>query len=676
MKRTVKKTVLCLSAVMTVLLAVVTVPVRAAILGEWTAYPAFSNITEVEKGGNQVYVLASASLYSVNTNDNSVTTYDKTRTLSDTEIAHIAWCSAARRLVIVYSNQNIDLLSENGNVTNISDYYSKSMTADKTVTAVNVVGKSAYLSTGFGIVQVDVAAAEIANTYTLGFAVDWVHADNNRIYAESKAQGQYSAPLSANLLDKSNWTRTAGYTAENRAIDAELLSTVEAYRPDGPGINQFGFMRMHGGKLYTVPGKSDASYRLAYVQIKDGDEWTVIDNTISYESKPWYRNIFELDVDPLDGTHWYTAAVPGLYEYRNDKVVKNYYCENSIIERAVTVDEGVVNYSEVTTLRYDDEGNLWLIQGIASTPGIIKLDKDGNFSRFRHDEMLTSQGYSWVMPQGLGFDSRGLLWFVNRDWRTPALASYDTQTDKLTVYKEFVNEDATEVGVIYGRCWAEDKEGNIWFGTDAGPIELLASDIADGGTMFQQIKIPRNDGSNLADYLLSGVDINCMAVDGGNRKWFGTSRLGVYVISSDNMEQVYHFTASNSSLLSDNVESIVIDDATGTVYIGTDKGLCSYASDATGGSTTLEKDNIYAYPNPVTPDYTGVVTVVGLTYNSEIHITTSSGQLVAKGRSNGGTFTWDTCDQQGRRVASGVYMVMAATEDGKKGVVSKIAVVR
>ncbi len=671
-----KRTATVILAVLALTLAWHAASAGASVLGEWTAYPAFGDITEVEKGGSQVYVLSSASLYSVNTNDNSVTVYDKTKTLNDTEIAHIAWCSAARRLVIVYTNQNIDLLEENGNAINISDYYSKSMTADKTVNAVNVVGKTAYLSTGFGIVKVNVADAEISNTYTLGFAVDWTHVDNNRIYAESKAEGQYSAPLSANLLDKSNWTRTAGYTAENKTVSDELMTIAETYRPDGPQIPLFGFMRIHGGKLYTVPGQSDLTARPAYVQIKDGDTWTVVDNSISYESKPRYRNVFELDIDPADDSHWYTASVPGLYEYRNGKVVKNYYCENSIIERATTVPEDNVNYSEVTTVKFDAEGNLWLIQGWASTPCIIKLGKDGTFTRFVHNDLLFSETTSWVMPSGLGFDSRGLMWFVNRDWRTPALACYNAQTDELKVYKEFVNEDATEVNLVYGRCWAEDKEGNIWFGTDVGPIELLADDISASSPFFQQIKIPRNDGSNLADYLLSGVDVSCMAVDGGNRKWFGTSRLGVYVISSDNMEQVYHFTAATSGLLSDNVESIAIDDVTGEVYIGTDKGLCSYASDATGGNATLDKDNVYAYPNPVTPDYTGKVTVTGLTYGAEIHITTSSGQLVAKGISNGGTFTWDTTDLQGRRVASGVYMVMAATSDGKKGIVAKIAVVR
>lgn len=665
-----------ISILLMVFIAMVVMPSYGAILGTWTAYPAYGNITEVEKGGSNIYVLSSSSLYSINTNDNSVTTYDKTKTLTDTEIAHIAWCSAAKRLVILYSNQNIDLMDASGYVVNISDYYSKSMTADKTVNAINVVGKNAYLSTNFGIVNVNVQDAEITNTYTLGFPVNWTHVENGRIYAESQTQGQYSALLTSNLLDKSSWTCTGGFTPENKTIDAQLMATARAYSPDGPHENLFGFMRWHNGKLYTVPGTGDAVNRKAYVQIKDGDTWTIINDTLSYVTPPAFRALFSIDIDPTDESHWYVGAVPGLYEYKGNKVVSNFYCGNSPLERAATVKATNVDYTEVPTIKYDNEGNLWLVQGIAPTPCVIKYDKDGNFTKFRHDELLASETRSWEKPSGLDYDSKGLLWFVNNDYRTPALASYDTATDKLTVYKTFINEDATEVNLVYTRCWAEDKEGNIWLGTDVGPIELLASDIGDNTATFQQIKIPRNDGSTLADYLLSGVDITCMAVDGGNRKWFGTSRLGVYVISSDNMEQVHHFTADNSGLLSDNVESIVIDDATGEVYIGTDKGLCSYVNDATGGNETLEKDNVYAYPNPVKPDYSGVVTIVGLSYNAEVHITTSSGQVVAQGRSNGGTFTWDTCDQQGRRVASGVYMIMATTADGDKGVVSKVAIVR
>ena len=90
----------------------------------------------------------------------------------------------------------------------------------------------------------------------------------------------------------------------------------------------------------------------------------------------------------------------------------------------------------------------------------------------------------------------------------------------------------------------------------------------------------------------------------------------------------------------------------------------------------MTKDNIYAYPNPVTPDYTGLITINGLTLNANVKICSSSGKLIAEGRSNGGSFTWDGCDQEGRRVASGVYMVITATSNGKKGTVCKIAVIK
>ena len=105
-------------------------------------------------------------------------------------------------------------------------------------------------------------------------------------------------------------------------------------------------------------------------------------------------------------------------------------------------------------------------------------------------------------------------------------------------------------------------------------------------------------------------------------------------------------------------------------------GLCSYMGDATEPSDEMTTDNVYAYPNPVRPDYTGLITVTGLTYNADVKIVTTNGVLVAAGRSNGGTFTWDGTDLKGKRVASGVYMVEAATEDGGSGTVCKIAIIR
>ena len=125
----------------------------------------------------------------------------------------------------------------------------------------------------------------------------------------------------------------------------------------------------------------------------------------------------------------------------------------------------------------------------------------------------------------------------------------------------------------------------------------------------------------------------------------------------------------------DGIFDIEIDKQTGTVYIGTEKGLCSVESNAVATNESMSKDNVWAYPNPVKPDYTGLINIVGLAYDSDVKITTTNGVLVAEGRSTGGSFQWDGCDKKGRRVASGIYMVNTATQSGDSGTVCKIAVI-
>ena len=276
----------------------------------------------------------------------------------------------------------------------------------------------------------------------------------------------------------------------------------------------------------------------------------------------------------------------------------------------------------------------------------------------------------------LMFDSRGYLWFVNNYFRTPSLICYNTATDDIKVYSTFTNQDGTSYELSYVTCVTEDKEGNIWIGTNLGPFMLEASNITSGKEVFTQVKVPRNDGTDYADYLLSGVYINAIAIDGGGRKWFGTNNNGVYLISEDNMTQIKHFQTDNSPLLSDNVTALAIDNSTGEVFIATNIGLCSYQSDATAANSDMNKDNVYAYPNPVTPDYTGLITIVGLSYKADVKIAASNGRIINEGRSNGGTYTWDGCDKKGNRVASGIYYVLTANNDGSKGTVCKIAIIK
>ena len=149
-------------------------------IGTWRNYLAYSDVTEIEKGsGNIIFVLASKGLYSYNTNDKSIQTFDKVNALSDCTISHIKWNNYAKRLVIIYENENIDIMDINGNVVNVPDYFSKSMTEDKSVNDIYIYGKHALLSTGFGIVDINVENYEIANTYNIGINVDYCYVENN-----------------------------------------------------------------------------------------------------------------------------------------------------------------------------------------------------------------------------------------------------------------------------------------------------------------------------------------------------------------------------------------------------------------------------------------------------------------------------------------------------------------
>ena len=188
--------------------------------------------------------------------------------------------------------------------------------------------------------------------------------------------------------------------------------------------------------------------------------------------------------------------------------------------------------------------------------------------------------------------------------------------------------------------------------------------------------MPRNDGTSLADFLLDGQQINAIAIDGGNRKWIGTETNGIYLLSPDGLETIQHFTEENSPLPSNSISSIAIHPKNGKIFIGTMKGLVSYQSEVTAGETSFDYDNVYAYPNPVHPNYSGLITVTGLMTDSDIKITNVSGKLIYEGSSNGGKFTWNGRNMQGNRVASGVYFVMAANKEGKEGIVTKIMFIR
>ena len=659
------------SICITMLSTLVSLPANA----QWKSYLAYSEPTEIERAsGNMIYVLASEGLYSYDTSDQSLQTYDKINALSDCGIAHIAWCQKAKRLVIVYSNYNIDLLEANGNVVNMADYMNKTMTTDKTVNDIYVDGAYAYLSTGFGIVKINVANGNISDTYQLGFKVNYSYIKDGYLYAASMANGMYRAPLTANLLDPNQWTRSGNYVWRKKTMDEELLNIVKTLAPGGPKTNYCGFLKLYGNKLFSCNGTFDV--KPGSIQVLENNTWTIYQDDIEAITGRRYQDIRAIDVDPKNNNHVMAAGRNGLYEFSNGRFVAYYNNENSPIQ---SYNNSNKEYQLVTGLKYDNDGNLWMLNSQAPSRSLIELTADGEWvNRDRTELMgLNDGGFS---NKSLGdlkdmtIDSRGLMWFVNNNHIKPSFFAYDFTNNGMNSYKSFTNQDGTEVMLNNVRCIAEDTNGNMWIGTNQGPLMLETDQITANIPIMTQVKVPRNDGTNYADYLLAGTDITACVIDKANRKWFGTGGAGIYLIGSDNISQLQHFTASNSPLLSDNILALALDEKNGELFIGTDKGLCSYTAPIPSGDG-MTKDNVYAYPNPVRPDYAGPITITGLENNADVKILTANGSLVSEGKANGNQYKWYGLDRDGRRVASGVYMVAVATADGETGVVCKVAII-
>ena len=612
-------------------------------IGTWKAYMAYHDVQQIQKAGDELFVMASNSLYQYNLTDQSIYTYDKTNGMSDTHITHIAWSSAAGRLIVVYQNSNIDLIEPDGNVVNISDLYLKVITGDKTVSSVRIDGVYAYLICGFGIVKVNMERAEIADSYM----------PNHPEYP-------------TNLPD------------ENNSDYNQYIDVVSKLQPGGPKHNSFGWMRFINGKLYTCGGEY---YAPAALQVWNGNDWSIYQETFDKGNETVsIQGPLCFDVrQTSQGEQLFLGARNGLFEFQDNNIVNYYNYQNSPIER---FDGKSNDYEMVTGVKFDASNNLWFLNSQAPAASLIRLT-DGTFHKHNHAELmkLNDGGFTNKSNGNLAnimIDSQGIMWFVNNNWVTPAFYQYDRENDDVTAYESFVNQDGIKITLNNGvRCITEDANHDLWIGTDAGPLVFERNAMNDNHPTFIQVKVPRNDGTDYADYLLSGIDITAIAIDGGGRKWFGTNGNGVYLISADNMTQIQHFTTENSKLLSDIVLSIAINSQSGEVFFGTEQGLCSYISDAIEPAESMDKDHVYAYPNPVNfKNYSGLITVTSLTLNADVKITNAAGYLIAEGRSNGGLFTWDGKDKNGNRVGSGIYNVLTATQDGKKGTVCKIAIVK
>lgn len=316
---------------------------------------------------------------------------------------------------------------------------------------------------------------------------------------------------------------------------------------------------------------------------------------------------------------------------------------------------------------FDSQGNLWFVQA-GKEEGILRLSPGGQLQKFDITPLISEPSGEHPLTE-MGISREGYVFFGG--YADGLMAFNPSNNTYNSIGKDLGSGNLPNNTV---RCLAFDNNNRLWIGTPRGLRVLFNVGgffEEDADTDTQPIII-LEDG--VPQELLFQQFISDIEVDGSNNKWVGTSTSGVFYLSPNGQETLLRFTKANSPLPSDNIQDIAIDPFTGIIYFATDKGLVAYNGSATAPRENLEE--VFAFPNPVRPGFTGNVTIDGLTANANVKITDIEGNLVFETTSEGGSVLWDTTAFGKYKVRSGVYLVIITGEDALETAVSKIMVIR
>lgn len=416
----------------------------------------------------------------------------------------------------------------------------------------------------------------------------------------------------------------------------------------------------------------------------DGIKWS----DVTPEGAP-RSGIFWIEFMPDDPrTYFISTWQNGLLKVEDNQIALIYNSENSPMVNQYSTNYVVMH--PITSI--DRNGNLWLIQSykkdappIEHTVMVLPAEKT-KLNQVTASDWITPSinvGNSTDEQQARFLSTKNSNYdikiYTDGNQMTPLYmwnSNGEIQQSKPLSFDSFSDQDGEIVSWTNIKCLTEDLSGNVWMGSTEG-ICLFNPAQAFSGSNFNVVrpKIPRNDGTGYADRLMDGIQVNCVAVDGANRKWIGTNTSGLFLVSPNGDQIIRKFNTTNSPLASNTIYQVCCNPNSNSVYVTTPAGLYEYFSDSSPAESSY--DNIYAYPNPVRPDFMGDVTIMGLMDNSLVKIADASGNVIRQLKSTGGMTTWDCCDQYGNSVKSGVYFVLCSRANGSsEAVVTKIAVIR
>ena len=461
-------------------------------------------------------------------------------------------------------------------------------------------------------------------------------------------------------------------TSENGIFSKKLnTSNFENILPDGPLRNDIfainkttkNLWAVYGGynqeynpyKFYNGPTKFDLSKF-------DNKKWL----NIPYEELSEAKALSRITINPKNENQVFVSSYySGLLKIENNQLSTLYNASNTGTNGLTSIVGQVPDDIRVNGVAFDKTGNLWLTSSLVKN-GLKVLKTNGQWQSYPLESVKPSGVLNFG---GMLIDKNGTKWMSTSN--DGVVGFNESYNNTFKVIKEGI--DSGNLPSTYAKAIAIDNRNQMWIGTLKGLRVLSSVDsfLSPGQLNTSPIIILEE---NLAQELLFEQFITDIVVDGANNKWIGTADSGVFLVSSDGQQTIHHFTINNSPLPSNTINDIDINGETGEVFFATTKGMVSYKGTSTDANENL--NNVYVYPNPVRPEFTGTVKITGLIDKATIKIADIEGNLVYETTSEGGTIEWDTTAFGKYKVASGVYMIFISAQDGIETKVKKVMIIR
>lgn len=497
-------------------------------------------------------------------------------------------------------------------------------------------------------------------------------------YEETERFFQYTFSHSPNAKSIVKTTDGDYYFADNTYGLVQFTNnwSNHSLTPEGPARDLFYRAKGRKGKMIFGGGaisRGWLSFNRPAAYTLDEGAWKYFSKTnikeIGQKEQLWDFNA--VDIHPKNSNK---IAIGGsgidtcLFILEDGKVIEQYGSSNSLLKNNV---DGDTSFLPISDVAYDKKGNLWILNAFTTYP-LKVLTADGVWYQFNTGSQT---GHKFV--DHLTFDEDGNPWFVVDGVGICGLFYNGTFTDSSDDRYKIIND-----GDFTGKLPSNDvtdiiptKDGRFWITTAQGfsilnnPTSVKDATAGNYNTFRPKVQYGEN-----TEYFFGDTYLTCGITDGGNRKWVGTMSAGLFCLSEDGYSILQEYNTANSHLISNNIIDLAFDDKTGELFVITDLGLESIRVDASEGTNDYKTTTVF--PNPVLPEYSGVITIQGIKADSDVKITDVAGNLVYKTSSNGGTAVWDGKKVNGEQVASGVYLIWTAPKEGKGRKVGSVTVIR